>query len=75
MTHLLETGATYSATLSLGIIDRMASNDQVKEKFESVGFIEVSVDGSGKHRTVKGKWVGKTEEHLVPDQIDSIQKL
>jgi len=75
MTTLLETGSCYAATVHLGPIDRFADNPEVKEKFESVGFIEVVVYGDGRHRTVKGKWAGRSEEHEVPNQITNIEKL
>lgn len=75
MTTLLETGASYAATVTLGLVDRLGSNDQVKQRFESVGFIQVQIFGSGKHRTVKGKWAGPTAEHEVPSQVNNIERL
>jgi len=71
----LETGTNYAATITLDFLERIASNGDIKEKFESIGFTQVQVVGSGRIRTAKGKWAGSTREVEIPEQVSNIEKL
>lgn len=71
----LITGLNYAFTCHLGPIDQFASPDEIKQRFESVGFIEVMSLGEGRHRTIKGKWAGKTGDHEFQEQITNIEVL
>lgn len=75
MTTQLEQNQKYLAVCKLGWLDRLASNDQVAEKFESVGFTNVLSDGHGSDRTVTGTWSGETKEVSIPSQVVSFEKV
>lgn len=65
-------GQAYSADISLGMIESLASNEDIEERLTSVGFVQVFVTGSGRHRTVKGRWNGPTGEYDVPSKLENV---
>jgi hypothetical protein len=64
-------GRSYKAELQLSFFESFASEQQVAEKFEELGFINVVVTGSGSTRYAHGIWNGPdesvplTDEHVV----------
>lgn len=74
MTINLTKNTTYKAIVELGFIDKLASNEQVQKKFESVGFTNVVSEGSGRIRTVSGVWGKESQPATVPNQIKSIEE-
>ena len=58
-------GQRYQATISLGFVQRLASNDMVADKFREVGFTDVIVTGSGRTRLAMGFVVAR--RHLCRD--------
>lgn len=68
-------GVAYSADISLNFIQRLASNEQVAAEFEKMGFINVTVSGSGKSRQVQGIWNGAEMEFSGDKRISNIKQL
>lgn len=58
----------YKADLVSALI-MFHTNDQVRKQLENVGFVEVSVSGTGKTRSAKGKWGKPTQEFQVPAML------
>lgn len=75
MTTQLTTGTKYSIKFQLGSTDRHATDNQVKQKFESVGFIDVKVSGENSQREVEAKWAGVYGEFTLQEQINSIEPI
>lgn len=65
----VEKGQAYSAQLSLGFFDGMASNERVADEFRKVGFSDVTVTGTGAMREAVGTWSGETREVELPTQV------
>ena len=72
---LLEQGARYSASIRLNGMKSWASNAAVREKFESVGFVQVSVQGSGGLRRADGSWPGATRQVALPSEVESVTRV
>lgn len=68
----LENGKRYRATLSLGLLEKLASNDRVAEELRDAGFSDVSVTGSGKIRIATGVWSRDTVTGPVPGRIKEV---
>jgi hypothetical protein len=60
-------GQRYAADVTLGWLEKIASNDTIKKKFEDLGFAFVAVDGSGKARAASGVWTGDTGDVDIAD--------
>jgi len=75
MRFTAEKDTRYRAVIHLGFFESVASNDTLKEKFEEVGLISVTVWGSGHDRSAEGVWPGETQEVELPSQIVSVTKL
>lgn len=65
---LLTNGTKYAADINLSWLEKVASDETIKGKFEAIGFTNVVVLGDGKHRTATGIYSGKTEDvELLPE--------
>jgi hypothetical protein len=73
-TILLEQGARYIAVIRLTGVKSWASNGAVREKFESVGFIRVQVEGAGGIRRAAGVWPGTTRHVALPPEVESVAR-
>jgi hypothetical protein len=62
-------GKRYRATISLGLLERLASNDAIAERLEAAGFTEISVMGSGRTRIAQALWPGADATAEMPNQI------
>jgi hypothetical protein len=62
-------GRRYRATLRLGFVERLASNDMIAGKLREAGFTEVSVSGSGAERVAEGLWPGPDATANMPSQV------
>lgn len=71
----LEYGVRYRAWLSLGFFERMASNATIADKLRGVGFVDVTVSGSGGSRTALGTWNGPDREVDLPSQISRVESV
>ena len=68
----LEQGKSYRADLSLGMLESMASNETVAEKFRGLGFTNVVVTGSGSKRQATGTWPLGARAVEMPKQVVSV---
>lgn len=68
-------GRRYRATITLGWIERWASNDMIAEKLTAAGFSDVSVSGSGATRTAEASWPGPDITEEMPSQITEVRDL
>ncbi len=68
-------GKRYRATIKLGFVQALASNDMVADKFREVGFTDVAVTGSGRTRFAIGAWPHADQAAEIPDEIDHIDEI
>lgn len=73
--YTLGHGKSYKATLTLGWIEQIASNDQIAGEFAKAGFSDVVVEGSGETRIAQGVWSGESMQVSLPEQITEISEL
>ena len=71
----VEKGKRYKATITLGLLQSVASNEMVADRLREAGFTDVSVAGSGRTRTATGLWSGDTVSGAIPDEITDITML
>ena len=65
-------GSRYRATIWLGILQSLASNEMIGEKLRAVGFIEVAVIGHGGTRHAEGLWPLADVTATMPPEITSV---
>lgn len=65
-------GKRYRATISLGLLERFASNEMIADKLREAGFAEVSVSGSGATRLAEALWSRSDASAEMPTQIRSV---
>ncbi len=68
----VEKGKRYRARINLGLLQSIASNDMVAEKFREAGFTDVVVTGSGSARTAEGVWPRDSAAADIPDEVFDI---
>ena len=68
----VEKGKRYKATITLGLLQSVASNEMVADKLREAGFADVSVTGSGRTRTATGLWACETISGTIPNEISDI---
>jgi transketolase N-terminal domain/subunit len=73
-TFTVRQGRRYQATLSLGLLERMASNEAIAERLRAAGFAEVSVSGSGAKRIAKALWP-TSDVAEMPSQIADVVEI
>ena len=71
-TFTVRQGQRYRAILSLGFLERLASNDMIGKKLSDAGFAEVSVSGSGASRVAEALWPGPDTTATMPSQIINV---
>ena len=71
--YTVHRGKRYRATIRLGGLKRLASNQMVADKFREAGFTEVDVSGSGHERQGQGLWPHPDASAEVPDEVTSIE--
>ena len=74
-TFTVRQGRRYQATLSLGLLERMASNETIAERLRAAGFAEVSVSGSGAKRIAKALWPTSDVTAEMPSQIADVVEI
>lgn len=62
-------GKRYRATISLGMLERLASNHAIAAKLRDAGFSEVAVTGSGATRMAEALWSKPDATAEMPNQI------
>ena len=68
-------GKRYRATISLGLLERFASNDTIAERLRAAGFTNVSVSGSGGTRIAEALWPEADASAEMPKQITDVIEL
>jgi len=72
MEFTLKRNKRYKATITLGFVERLASNDIIAEKFRTAGFADVKVTGKGETRIAEGTWSADDATPTYPAQISDI---
>ena len=71
----VENGKRYQATINLGFVQRLASNEMVADRFREVGFADVTVTGAGRTRLATGLWSGDDASAEIPDEVAQIEPI
>jgi hypothetical protein len=73
--YTVRKGKRYQATITLGLLQSVASNDMVADRFREAGFVEVEVTGSGRTRVGQGLWPHDDASADVPDEVISVDEI
>jgi hypothetical protein len=68
----VQKGKRYQARINLGLLQSVASNDMVADKFREVGFTNVVVTGSGRTRDATGLWPHDDASAEIPVEVCDI---
>jgi hypothetical protein len=60
-------GKRYRATISLGMLERFASNDTIAGRLRTAGFTDISVSGAGTTRIAEALWPGAGATAELPE--------
>ena len=71
----VQNGKRYQATIDLGLVQRLASNDMMADKFREAGFTDVSVTGAGSTRIATGSWSDEDTSAEIPDEVAHIEQI
>ena len=67
-------GRRYKATVNLGWLEQVATNDQIAARLNAVGFADVAVAGAGRQRVAEATWPGlETTAELDPHLSDLVE--
>jgi len=69
---IVQKGKRYQAKINLGLLQSVASNDMVADKFREVGFTDVVVSGSGSSRVAEGVWPHDDASAEIPGEVSNI---
>jgi hypothetical protein len=64
----------YMAEIKLNFVERIASNATIAERLRNVGFVDVTVSGSGSDRIAEGTWPLSDATVELPTQIKSVKE-
>jgi hypothetical protein len=68
-------GKRYRATITLGGMERWASNDMIAGRLREAGFSEVAVSGVGSTRVAEALWAGADTTGEMPSQVTEITEV
>jgi hypothetical protein len=71
----VQQGKRYRATITLGIFERLASNETIADRLRAAGFSEVRVSGSGATRHAEALWANADATAEMPPQIASVSEI
>jgi hypothetical protein len=71
-TFTVKQGKRYRATIALGLVERLASNDMIADRLRAAGFTDVTVSGSGATRVAEARWSGADATAEMPNQITDV---
>jgi hypothetical protein len=74
-TYTVRKGRRYRATIALGLLQSVASNDMIADRFRAAGFADVEVKGSGCTRTGQALWPHDDACADIPDEITSVEEI
>lgn len=75
MIFKLERGKRYRTTITLGFVERLASNETIADKFRAAGFTDVAVTGEGGTRYAEGVWNSDDVRPTYPPQISEVAEV
>ncbi|WP_295558946.1 hypothetical protein [uncultured Hyphomicrobium sp.] len=75
MEFTLQRGKRYRTTVSLGFVERIASNDIIANKFRDAGFTDVEVSGEGDTRYAEGIWNKDDLRPTYPPQVSDVSEV
>lgn len=76
MTFLVETGKRYRATIRLGWVEGIASNESIAARLQDAGFVDVEVwqpGDSARDRMARGEWGGASQTVELPEQVTHVE--
>jgi hypothetical protein len=65
-------GKRYRALISLGMLERFASDDIIAGRLRTAGFSDISVSGTGTTRIAEALWLGAGATAELPKQIKEV---
>lgn len=68
-------GKRYRATISLGLLERFASNEMIAKRFDDIGFSEVLVSGNGSSRVAEALWALPDADGDIPAQVTELVEI
>jgi len=71
-TFTVKQGKRYRATISLGLVERLASNDMIADRLRAAGFTDITVSGSGATRVAEAFFFNDTATAEMPSQITDV---
>jgi hypothetical protein len=74
-TFTVRQGKRYRATISLGLMERLATNEMIADRLRAAGFSEISVTGSGATRLAEALWPGADVSAELPPQLTEVVEL
>jgi hypothetical protein len=74
-TYTVRKGRRYRATIALGLLQSVASNDMIADRFREAGFADVEVKGLGRTRTGQALWPHDDACADIPDEITSVEEI
>jgi hypothetical protein len=74
-TYTVRKGKRYRADITLGLLQSVASNDMIADKFREAGFAEVEVRGSGRTRIGEAIWPHDDTSAEIPDEITAVEEI
>lgn len=69
---IVEKGKRYQARINLGLLQSVASNEMVADKFREAGFADVVVKGSGRTRQATALWSNDDASAEIPPEVAEI---
>lgn len=75
MNFTLQKGKRYKSLITLGFVERLASNDVIADKFRAAGFTDVAVTGEGGTRYAEGVWNLDDLRTTYPPQISDVSEI
>ena len=68
-TFTVHQGKRYRARISLGWIERIASNETIADRLRAAGFTDIAISGSGSIRMAEALWPQPDATAEMPKQI------
>ena len=68
-TFTVHQGKRYRARISLGWIERFASNETIADRLRAAGFTDIAISGSGSTRMAEALWPQPNATAEMPKQI------
>ena len=66
----VDQGKRYRATVSVGLLERFASNNTIADRLKAAGFTEITITVSGQTRVAEALWPGADATAEMPKQIE-----